>query len=64
VSATLPVRAAGGDDFIAAARVRARSWRVAYEGLVPRSYLAVLRGRCCTCCCICGGASQPDTEAP
>jgi GNAT superfamily N-acetyltransferase len=39
VTATLHVRAAGGDDFIAAARVRARSWRVAYEGLVPRSHL-------------------------
>ena len=38
-ASTLHVRAAGGDDFIAAARVRARSWRVAYEGLVPRSYL-------------------------
>lgn len=38
-ASTLHVRAAGGDDFIAAARVRARSWRVAYKGLVPRSYL-------------------------
>lgn len=39
MTATLHVRAADGDDFIAAARVRARSRRVAYEGLVPRSYL-------------------------
>ena len=38
-ASTLHVRAADGDDFLAAARVRARSWRVAYEGLVPRSYL-------------------------
>jgi GNAT superfamily N-acetyltransferase len=36
---TLHVRAAGGDDFLAAAQVRARSWGVACEGLVPRSYL-------------------------
>ena len=38
-ASTLHVRAAGGGDFIAAARVRARSWRAAHEGLVPPSYL-------------------------
>ena len=39
VRAELHVQAAGGYDFIAAGRVRACSWRVAHEGLVPRSYL-------------------------
>lgn len=38
-ASTLHVRAAGGDDYLAAAYVRARSWQVAYDGLVPRSHL-------------------------
>ena len=33
------VRLAAGDDMAAVARVYARSWRHAYRGIVPQSYL-------------------------